>query len=458
MKYLKQFVLPLSVIIVSFLVFQFFRVMPASRLWNGYTVVYVPVKQDSSLVGKTFEEAGCSDYICLRNQKVPLAVSRFSPEYSFGNGDPDGYLEKRRGYFFDFSREYTLYYVPDSARHCIPDVIKRLGARNVSAGINSSSACPWMSIVVVLGFALSLVWFSSRRLLMLLLNFFPVYFTVRMPFYSVASASCIFMAAVFLSLRYWNRSGAVKTLAASMVILLFFISPLLLVFLTGLKVGFLFLLVPVSVLAAGYIYFNLSLIYESRYSFRPVLIRPASMIPLMNRTNRMIINLCFAGTFLVLVAAFFSLKNVSFMESSSESDILLPSKNASKKDLPGLDDYVSWRWSAMTFPYQSLNDSGNLKNKKGQTVVFPRYEEKNGKITESVNSITYDENFRKDSVSSIDLLSFNSIESMLKKQGYTGRSGYSGAGGSGVSAFICVLLVLAMLVPGMFCVRNLKKK
>lgn len=457
MKYLKQFVLPVFIIIVSIFLIQIFRVMPASKLWNGYTVMYVPVSQDSKIVEKTLEDCGCTDYISLRNQKVPLNVPEFSPEYMFGNGDVNGYLEKRKGYFFDFSRTYSVYYIPDGSNNCVPAVLKKLNSRNISAGINSAAACPWMSIVVVFVLAALLVWYSPKRIFTAVLNFFPVFFTFKMPFYSVASASCIFMTAIFICLRYWNRDGAVKKLQSSMIVIMFAFSPVLIVFLTGLKIGFLFLLIPLSVLAAAYIYFELCLIFESRYSFRPVLIRPASMINLMTKTNRFVIMCCLAGTFLVFASAVLSLKNVSIMETSSESGILLPSKNASGKELPGLDDFTAWRWSALTFPYRSLNEAQVSKTYKGQTVIFPRYTEKNGKIEESVNSITYDDSFRKDSFNSIDKFSYNSIESMLKKQGYTGRAGYSGAGGSGVNVFICILLVIAMLVPGIFCIRNFKK-
>lgn len=457
MKYFKQFVLPVFIIIVSIFLMQIFRVMPASRLWNGYTVMYLPVSQDSKIIEKTLEEYGCNDYISLRNQKVPLNVSEFSPEYMFGNGDANGYLEKRKGYFFDFSRSYSVYYIPDSSDNCIPAVLKKLNSMNISAGINSSSACPWMSILVVFVFAILQVWFSPRRIFTAMLNFFPVFFTFKMPFYSVASACCIFMTAMFICLRYWNRDGAVRKLQSSMPVIMFVFSPVLIVFLTGLKVGFLFLLVPIDVLAIAYVYFEVCLIFESRYSFRPVLIRPASMINLMTNTNRFVVISCLAGTFLIFVSAVLSLKNVSIMETSAGSGILLPSKNSSGRELPGLEDFNSWRWSALTFPYRSLNEMQVSKTQKGQTVVFPRYTEKNGKIEKSVNSITYDDSFRKDSFNSIDDFSYNSIESMLKKQGYTGRAGYSGAGSSGVSVFMCILLVMAMLIPGIFCIRNYKK-
>ena len=110
---------------------QIFRVMPASRLWNGYTVMYLPVSQDSKIIEKTLEEYGCNDYISLRNQKVPLNVSEFSPDYMFGNGDANGYLEKRKGYFFDFSRSYSVYYIPDSSDNCIPAVLKKLNSMNI---------------------------------------------------------------------------------------------------------------------------------------------------------------------------------------------------------------------------------------------------------------------------------------------------------------------------------------
>ena len=129
---------------------------------------------------------------------------------------------------------------------------------------------------------------------------------------------------------------------------------------------------------------------------------------------------------------------------------MLPSRNAEKKVLPDLNDYVVWNWKSITFPYRSLNDSSSSIPKKGDVVNFQRYFEENGKISVKTNSIIFDDSFRSKAVNSIDNFDYNSIEKMLKDQGSYIKPGYSGSGGSSLNFLGIVLLILASGVSCFF--------
>lgn len=126
---------------------------------------------------------------------------------------------------------------------------------------------------------------------------------------------------------------------------------------------------------------------------------------------------------------------------------MLPAKNSAKKSLPGLNDYVLWNWQAITFPYRSLNDG---EGSNPNSMIFPRYEEKNGLVSESFNSIEYNDYFRQNVLKAIDSLEYDSIEAMLKRQGTYSGAGYSSSGSSSVSFFTFILLFAGAMIPASF--------
>ena len=114
MKDLKKIIISVLVILSSLFLFCALRSIPAAKLWDGYSVVYVPAGADTAVVQEAFESAGCNDVISLENQFVPISASAETPEVSLALSglEPSSYLKKRLMYFFDKNHEYRLYYVP----------------------------------------------------------------------------------------------------------------------------------------------------------------------------------------------------------------------------------------------------------------------------------------------------------------------------------------------------------
>ena len=149
-------------------------------------------------------------------------------------------------------------------------------------------------------------------------------------------------------------------------------------------------------------------------------------------------------SFFVFIFAFFSI-NINF---DSSENLELPSSVCASKSLPDLNDYTDWRWEAMSSPYVSLNEKDRKMN-FGDTVYFSTFEMKDGKITESVHFITYDEKFKSESLSQIDLLNYPAVEKLLKKQGKI-RPGFSASGKQSLNLISIILLVISILFPLVF--------
>lgn len=447
MNTLKHIVLPVFIIAVSLFCTAFFRVIPASRLWNGYSVLYVQKDAGQSRVLELFSEYGIKKYISIYNQKVPLSNPVLSAEYALSSLSFSNYLEDRKGYFYDRSGNYLVYYVPDSFEGELHHVVQALNREGISSGVNANSAYPWMSFVFCLAFALFLVWKSDRKVLALVLNFVPVFFTLTMPFYTVAVSQCLMMTMAFYAVRYWNRKGAFSCLLGNKKFLLLFSFSLVLLFFTTIKVFLFFILSLVTSGCMIYVYREVVEFFESRYVFRPVLIRSAPFIRPVTKSNRNIFFASSIASLLILLSAFVSSRTVDFSSGASGKNIMLPAKNSAKKSLPGLNDYVLWNWQAITFPYRSLNDG---EGSNPNSMIFPRYEEKNGLVSESFNSIEYNDYFRQNVLKAIDSLEYDSIEAMLKRQGTYSGAGYSSSGSSSVSFFTFILLFAGAMIPASF--------
>lgn len=452
MKNLYKFIIAFILIALNFFLVRNFRVIPASKLWNGYSVLYVQADYNQFEVEKILKHNECRDFICLNNQDIPLDSGLNSIERLLAKNDyeSESYLKNRLNYFFDKNHDFAIYYVSDDYEGELQHALRQLKTLGIKAGVNANTSYPWISFVITLLFAFILLIFSSEKILVFIEFCIPLYFAFLMPFYTVSAALCLLMTGLFFSQKFLRRKGALLYCRKNVLIFLSITISFFIIFLTSPKLIFLLLSTAVAMISAGYIYYEAVNIYNERYSFRPVLICSASMVKVIDKKNRIAIPLCFFATLTILISGFFSLRFINFSLSTDAAGLMLPSRNAEKKVLPDLNDYVVWNWKSITFPYRSLNDSSSSIPKKGDVVNFQRYFEENGKISVKTNSIIFDDSFRLKAVNSIDNFDYNSIEKMLKDQGSYIKPGYSGSGGSSLNLLGIVLLILASGVSCFF--------
>ena len=109
------------------------RTIPTTKLWAGYTVLYVQKDVEYRDVIQTLSGKGIQDIIYLENQNVPIAASRESPEValSLSGAEKSQYLKKRSLYFFDKAQNYKIYYIQDKYEKEVSEVIQTLRDQNI---------------------------------------------------------------------------------------------------------------------------------------------------------------------------------------------------------------------------------------------------------------------------------------------------------------------------------------
>lgn len=449
MNSIKKCLLPVLIISVTFLVFHFCRVIPVTKLWKNYTVLYVSNKCSYKTVKSLLEESGCSDFIYLENQKVPLGISEKTPEVSLACAGmvKNSYLSERENYFYDKNRIVKLYYIPENQEKNLTVVIEHLNSIGFVAGKNTKSVYPWCAILVFVGFSVLLLLFSQNKKLFLALIVPAFYFLINVPFYSIAASLSLFMVVLFIISRFYDREGSISVLLGNVFLLSICGTSFLLALVSNIKFALFFIMLVCTELSIFYLSNVITEYKNSKYSFRPVKIRSAKMIPIMTKKTGKLVLYSSAACFLILVSSFFS---VNIGSSAEKSNLILPSCRGSLGRLPDLEDYVNWKWESMTYPYRSLNKSNYRKTDDGDTVYFKSYNKKDGIIEETVNSISFNEDFKKEAINGIEKLGFNSIEDVLKQQTNSKGFGFAASGSQSNTLLSLIFMVFSCLLPLFF--------
>ena len=143
---LKKCLLLLSVIVCCFLFFLF-RQIPAGKMWDNYSQLYVPVSSDDEVVMKVFSSNQMEGVVSLSNQYLPYSPSvSLKSKLLTSQGDgrsamsmaalsrslladilkDNNYLSLRNLFFFDESKDFRIYYIPENQKKNIPYCISEL--------------------------------------------------------------------------------------------------------------------------------------------------------------------------------------------------------------------------------------------------------------------------------------------------------------------------------------------
>ena len=151
--------------LVCALLVIFLRTTPQGSLWNGYRIVYTDISLDSSYTLASLAEEGCKNVISLENQRIPLFLPETSPEISLMNASlsDNNYLSKRSLYFFDKSKQYSLYYVLEKDASLAEKALEKISEQGYVVGIDDNTSYPIVLPILVLAFAFVLFVFSSTK-------------------------------------------------------------------------------------------------------------------------------------------------------------------------------------------------------------------------------------------------------------------------------------------------------
>ena len=145
----------------------------------------------------------------------------------------------------------------------------------------------------------------------------------------------------------------------------------------------------------------------------------------------------------VVVIAFFALGSFNLINVKSTSGVALPGKtNTQDERLPDLNAFYRWNWNVLTNPYRSLNQDSSDPD----TITYPRFEVVDGLIVQKNQVMNYDQSFKDSVYNSIDNLDFNSIESVIKKQGSGFTAGYINSVAYNISLFSIIMMIMCFVM------------
>nr|WP_180486164.1 hypothetical protein [Treponema socranskii] len=462
MSAVKKLSIFCSIAVLSIFVLFIFRTVPSGNLWERYRIVYVDDTADEDYVSGILKNAGCENVISLASQKFPVMISVDSVERSLAlaSADEDGYLAKRKAYFFDKGNRYRLYYIEDRYEGLAEDALRVFRNAGIDAGLDTQSVYPFIVPLVCTAFALLLCVLSSHRLLFFVTAVFPLSFTACVPFYSAASAGCLFLYALFIALRLWKRRGAFSFIKTDISVIAFSAAAFALACISSLRCALLFTAAAGGVVSSLFAFSEAEKLYEARYRFKPVPIRPAREMPLFTKKIMHAAAACASSIAVFLAASLFSSVSTAFAASpfSSAAQLEFPSASAQSPagSFPTLDEYVAWCWNTKTAPYRSVNaQSAHERHPKtGDSIVFPRFSDGDAGISETSVSMVFDKNFYDAALGDIDALPYPAVEKLIKAQGSRVHAGYAFSVSGGGGLLHTLLVAFALCIPSILLIRS----
>ena len=404
----------------------------------------VPAETDAKLVIEGLEKCGCKAVICRAAQRVPLDLPQNSPEVSLaalGAGASD-YLLRRNQFFFDKSGALELYYIPNEYGKNLKAAAASLKAEHsVNAAVGGGSY-PLAAPFLTLSFAFFLLFFSEERMLFAFFAFPPTLHAFCFPAYTSASAVCLLLCAAFFALSAWDRKNAVCLLLKSRDVIVLTAASCAVSVTSGVRGAVFFMIAALSGLCALFLTGKARSLFERQYSFVPVKILSAGAISINAKNTRSALIGAAAASALLALFALPSVLDSSLVLRGGAP--LFPAARARDGSFASLQDFTEWRWEALTYPYISVNAAGDEKNIR--SVSFFRYENTGGLIAERQQTITFDAEFKKNALDSINALDFPAVEKLLKRQ-KTLRAGYASAASQTVSVFTIIALALGGAAP-----------
>lgn len=450
MSLVKKLLLPLFSIFVLVLLF-INRTVPSGVLWNGYSLLYVPVSTPENIVLQTFEKNEIAEVVCLSNQYLPVAVNKNSPEASMlflssssNTKGQNDYIQNRKNYFFDKNKEYKIYYVDSKYKNRLKDCVSDLEHQKITAGIDSKAVYPWILPVLCCVLMAVLLIFEKNKLLFCGTALFPIMYIFTNPFYPSAVAVTLTLLVAFCGMNIWKRKGALTLLKSNYILLSLALIAFAAAFASSILSGLYFILTVFAMAAYVFFYDDMEEFFLNKKFIRFAYIRPAGRISIFAEKARFILTTMLAIQVLVLIAFFASSTQVV---SSKFTKLLLPSSNPLSyevdESLPKLEEYYRWNYIVQAYPYISLNKEFDETT---NDIVYPRYVENNGKIERVENHLTYNDEFKKSVNKNIDNLQYNSIESILKNQKSDFEPGFSAAKSNPINLFGIIIMIVSILL------------
>lgn len=434
------------VIFAEALLLFLLRSVPAGKIWNGYTVVYTDAAFPESSVVSRLKDAGCDEIISAGAQRTP-----FRPHFlQVLPARFNSYPASRAGYFTDYSKNFSLYYVPDGNASRVAVALRRLSTETgMQAGIDRGTRYPFFALCICVLVFLLFCFFSEHTVPFCVSCIFPVLLVFSKPFYPVSSAVILYMLLFYLSLRLWKRKGALQLLIKSPYVILPLLASFIVISLCGWQEAVLAVSSFAASIGALFLVNQFEIFSASKSPFKVAKIFSASQIPLMSKRTFYHTLLCI----LPLAALLLSFILTAEFAPRAGAGISLPApvESGEAGDLPSFNDFYEWTWNLEALPYRNLNREAVYADvNEGDSIYIPEFEERDGMIFEvETEYLKYDDSFRLSVNAVIESLDYGAIEKVLQSQGTSYSVSYSpvGAGSPRQDFFSLILVLICLFVP-----------
>ncbi|MCR5724859.1 MAG: hypothetical protein K6G80_07235 [Treponema sp.] len=450
--------LPACICIVSLFAFYLFRTVPQSRLWKGYTVLYVTseILSEADVVS-VLTQNGCEGVITKSAQREPV-VSPLSPLQMLSQ---DSYLHRRNAFFQDAGKSSMVFYVPDTESQALSRSIHSLeAASGTKCGTDSASSLPYLAPVCSILFMAAAVALSKgrRRIYMILAAVFFLALNFSRPMFTVAACSSLSAAGFFIMLKLFGRKGCVQRVSRSPLAVLLLVAPVFILCASNPVNALLYVLACAAAVSAMYVYDVAEALYYSRFenAFSPVPIRSAFGMRLVSERDVQTLS-GLSLTCILLLAASVLGGRVQAAGSATDRPALPAPVSRADGLLPDLDDFIAWSWKTASFPYrrlqtQELTDAvAEVYPEEGTRITVPVFSETaNGVTAGEETKLVFNNEFRESVFDAVKKASYPALEQMLLKQGRTAR--YAFVRGGAVSAErlgTALLLACAVISAGL---------
>lgn len=436
-------VLPWIGILITAILTITFRTIPKGKTWKNYNIVYVKTDTIPQNVDQIFYDCGVSEFVSLKNQRIPIMLSHNSIEETMLkiniSSSENKYLYDRQNYFYDSKGEYTLYYIPDHYGKKIDNAVQQLNKAGSKAGIDSTLSYLWLIPLVVITLAVILTFCSRHKIVFFICAILPCIYSLCNAFYANAIAVIIVLLLLFIISNIYNRKGAVnKILKNNFLVIIAAGISFFAAFSVSLLSGIIYIVMLAGTVCAFLAGTNFDISKNNKYEFKPVLICSAKRVSVYGKKSGFVLPVILVSS--IIIIAYFLLGSFNIAGNSNKDKILLPGKTeAADSKLPLLEDYFRWNWNVITAPYKSIN--GNSEYDENH-VVYPRFETEDGILSQKNYTMYYNQSFKDEIYDKIDSLDFYSIESVIKDQGNDFFAGYIKSASYNTSIFSIIMMIL----------------
>lgn len=424
MKHKIYFFFAICTVLLSVCSLWFFRIVPVSRMWDAYNVVFVDINCEIDTVRMKFSDAQIEGVLYPDHSDFPIS-NTFTPAHYNDLSSDFTYEQLQNAYFYDRDKKYYLYYVPEKYERSVQNALEDFP---YAWGIDFETTIPAIPPLVMLIFTLILFYFCKNKLFFASLQFPFVLFCIAVPFYHIVAFACLYGYAVFIIQKYWNRQFFVKQLFKHGFLLSSFVLLVAVSILSGIRVFFLFFLTLLISVSLIYIIIYIKRWTHKRSIFNPIPIHSAKTISVSTILN---FRYALIPAFCVVFVSFFAFLNIQPSIGSAVGLLYIPGPSEytvtddfstqsyeeiikiEKKDrLPDLSDFMIAAWHMDTYPYIKLDSLENSVVLPGESVAYSTYVKNGYALEEQIVTVAV---FNDDYITQVLTSALNTVNAGAEK-------------------------------------------